>query len=62
MPVAGAIRWLPLLLVVHRCAGVLLAFRIGPGEGDRAGLAVGRNDATTANRNFVTLLLVNASV
>src|SRR5713226_3961149 len=54
---ASAIGWLPLLLIVHRCAGVLLALRIGSGEGDRAGLAVGRHDATTANRNFVALLV-----
>ena len=55
--VARAIAWLPLLLVVHRCAGVLLALRIGSGEGDGAGVAVGRHDATTANRNFVALLV-----
>src|SRR6266446_10743526 len=55
--VAGAIGWFPLLLVVHCCAGVLYALRIGSGEGDCAGLAVGRHDATTANRNFVALLV-----
>src|SRR5713226_229148 len=54
---ASAIGWLPLLLIVHRCAGVLLALRIGSGDGDRAGLAVSRHDATTANRNFVALLV-----
>src|SRR5882724_2465425 len=57
MAVAGAIEWLSLLLVVHCCAGVLLALRIGACEGDRAALAVGGYDATTANRNFVALLV-----
>jgi hypothetical protein len=33
--VAGAIGWLSPLLVVQCCAGVLLALRIGSGEGDR---------------------------
>ena len=45
-----------LLLVVNHSAGELLALGIGSGDGDRAGLAVGRHDATTADRNFVALL------
>src|SRR5260370_19848098 len=54
---SGAIGWLPLLFVVHRSAGELLALRIGSGEGDRAGLAVCRHDTATGSRNFVALLV-----
>jgi hypothetical protein len=32
MAVAGTIAWLPLLLVVHDCTGVLLALRIGSAD------------------------------
>src|SRR5713226_10549536 len=55
--VADGIGWLPLLFVVHRSAGELLALRIGSGEGDRAGLAVSRHDCTTANGSLVALLV-----
>src|SRR5229473_2394383 len=50
-------REFPLLLVVHRSASELLALRIGSGDGDGAGFAVGRDDAATGNRNLVALLV-----
>src|SRR6266436_8164506 len=50
-------REFPLLLIVHCSAGELVALRIGSGDGDSAGLAVGRDDATTGNRNLVALLV-----
>src|SRR6267143_6189253 len=55
--IAGHYPGLQLLLVVDRSAGELLALRIGSGDRDGAGLAVGRDDTTTGNRNLVALLV-----
>src|SRR5260370_36243231 len=54
---SGAIGCLPLVFVVRRSAGELLALRIGSGDGDGAGLAISRDDSATSNSNLVALLV-----
>ena len=45
-----------LLLVVHRSTSELFALRVGSAHRDRAALAIGRHDNTTAGSNFCAFL------
>ena len=46
-----------LLFVVHRCAGELLALRVGSDEGDRARFAIRGHDTFASSRNLAVLLV-----